>query len=528
MSLEKIFTANDDANIDSERLLIAARNGSSFVEKNKMIFEITEPFVSLKNCYLHFDISVDSSSLYKFHNSVSDIIKSIRITEKNTGRVIEQISNYNVLAANMYDYTLRSGRKNAKSLTELGKEAVPLNSSNPVNDVLCSPFCNPYKDGTAGSVSYSVAKKQIKQKVVVELISGLFNKKDETIYPSVLAPLQVEIELETNKRALTLSELVNPGTVSATSKTQQTKTISAASPVSSITLLNTQSTNQQDASVNNMKGMPFSRGDVVALSDADGTNVQNLTNGTITSVSLSSGNEYVLGFASQTMPATASGSTIFLRSSTLGTVSYTVTDPSIEVCRVNVPDEWVNQIVNLVGQDEFRYNINAYESVPVNQTSANTNFVNYINSNAQSVAGVLTIPMDSQTADSYENALITGKYSSYDSYNYFYNGAPQPNLPVPLVKVNSNRLQQQHLHELQKYYDAIGHPVRDLSKFKDNFCVARAMSVYNGALPLTGKDLSVRFDCILGNNLGTNILFNNYIYKNLQLVVNSQGVSIVG
>ena len=68
MSLEKIFTANDDANIDSERLLIAARYGSSFVEKNKMIFEITEPFVSLKNCYLHFDISVDSSSLYKFHN----------------------------------------------------------------------------------------------------------------------------------------------------------------------------------------------------------------------------------------------------------------------------------------------------------------------------------------------------------------------------------------------------------------------------------------------------------------------------
>ena len=526
MSLEKIFTANDDANIDSERLLIAARNGNTFVEKNKMIFEITEPFVSLKNCYLHFDISVDSSSLYKFHNSVSDIIKSIRITEKNTGRVIEQISNYNVLAANMYDYTLRSGRKNAKSLTELGKEAVPLNSSNPVNDVLCSPFCNPYKDGTAGSVSYSVAKKQIKQKVVVELISGLFNKRDETIYPSVLAPLQVEVELETNKRALTLSELVNPGTVSATSKTQQTKTI-AATTATSITLLNTQSTNQQDALVNNMKGMPFSVGDIVSVSDADGSNVQNLT-GAITSVSLSAGNDYVLGFASQTMPAKASGSKIFLRSSTLGNVSYTVENPSIEVCRVNVPDEWVNQIVNLVGKDEFRYNINAYESVPVNQTSANTNFVNYINSNAQSVTGVLTIPIDSQTADSYENALITGKYSSYDSYNYFYNGAPQPNLPVPLVKVNSNRLQQQHLHELQKYYDAIGHPVRDLSKFKDNFCVARAMSVFNGALPLTGKDLSVRFDCIQGNNLGKNILFNNYIYKNLQLVVNSQGVSIVG
>ena len=403
-----------------------------------------------------------------------------------------------------------------------------MNSSNPVNDVLCSPFCQPYKDGTAGSISHNVAKKLIKQKVVVELVSGLFNKKDETIYPSVLAPLQIEVELENNKRALVLSELVNPGTVNATSKTVQTKTISAASPASSITLLNTQSENQMDAGINNMRGMPFSKGDVVAVSDADGTNVQNLTNGEITSVSISGGGDYVLGFASQTFPAKASGSKIFLRSSTLGTVSYTVENPSIEVCRVNVPDTWVNQIVNLVGSDEFRYNINAYESVPVNQTSTNTNFVNYINSNAQSVTGVLTIPMDSQTSDSYENSLITGKYSSYDNYNYFYNGAPQPNLPVPLVKVNSNRLQQQHLHELQKYYDAIGHPVRDLSKFKDNFCVARAMSVFNGSLPLTGKDLSLEFNVIQGSNLGTNILFNNYIYKNLQLVVNSQGVSIVG
>ena len=54
MSLEKIFQASDDANIDSERLLIAARNGNSFVEKNKIVFEITEPFVSLKSLVYRF------------------------------------------------------------------------------------------------------------------------------------------------------------------------------------------------------------------------------------------------------------------------------------------------------------------------------------------------------------------------------------------------------------------------------------------------------------------------------------------
>ena len=48
MSLEKIFQASDDANIDSERLLIAARNGNSFVEKNKIEYKKWSSSLSLE------------------------------------------------------------------------------------------------------------------------------------------------------------------------------------------------------------------------------------------------------------------------------------------------------------------------------------------------------------------------------------------------------------------------------------------------------------------------------------------------
>lgn len=506
MSLDQIFKGNGETNLESQKLLISARNGNSFVEKNKIVFNIDAKFVSLKNCYLHFDIAMNSGNTtnVKFNSSVQDIIKSIRITEKNTGRLIESIQSYNVLAANMYDYTNRSGSKNKKSLTELSRPEPNHN----LYDILYSPFLQPYPSGSSLPVSDS--KKEIKQKCVVQLYSGLFNQKDETAYPSVLAPLQIEVELENNKRALVL-----PNILQENGSPPNPEAITAAD--TTITLINNGAVNGTEYGI---EGSPFNKGDIVTIKEGATTE-----DATITAVTVSA-NKYVYTCAALSNSYTTAA-TVFIKSSNVST-TYNVTNPAIEVAEVLVPDEWVNSIVDLVANDEFRYNIQAYENVPVNQTSGNTNFVNYINSNAQSVTGVLTIPTDSGTVDAYDNALIVGKYDNFSSFNYFYNGAPSPNLPVNCNKVKNSKVNQQHLSELQKYYDAIGHPVRDLQKFKDNFCVARAMSVYGGSLPLTSRDLSCRFDLVSGDSLATNMMFNNYLYKNLQLVVDRNGVRILG
>ena len=514
-----IFKSNNEVNIASEKLLIQASNGNgTFVEKNKIRFDIpsNSKFISLNECYLHFNIELDDPSVYKFNSSVQDVIKSIRIVEKTTNKIIESIQSYNVLASNMYDYTLRSGAKNMRSQTELSRPE----PNDDMYDILYNAFAQPYDD-TAGTKSS--AKKLIKQKVVVKLYSGLFNKKDDTIYPNVLAPLSIEVELEDNKRALTICNLVNEDLVATNSKTIQFKGLSGTGKTS-ITLKNNTG-NGFDASVDGIESSPFSVGDVIKVAGSDGANAEVV--GAITGITLTA-NEIVVGFASHDAGTTFdSGSKVFLDKTTLN-AKYTITDPQIEVANVLTPPEWTDQIISLVSDDEFRFNLNAYENVPVNQTSGNNNFVNYINSNAQSVAGVLTIPSDSGTADSYTNQLIKGQYETtgYTSYNYFYNGAPNPNLPVPLDKIKHTKCQQQAFHELRKYYDAIGCPLRDLSQFKDNFCVARAMSVYNGALSLSGKDLSCRFVC--ESSLSNNVMYNNYLYKNLQLVVNRNGVQIVG
>ena len=54
MSLRKLFKSNSDANIESEKVLIPCSNGTSFIQKNKMIFEIpnNHQFVSLRECFV--------------------------------------------------------------------------------------------------------------------------------------------------------------------------------------------------------------------------------------------------------------------------------------------------------------------------------------------------------------------------------------------------------------------------------------------------------------------------------------------
>ena len=70
-----IFKSNNEVNIASEKLLIQASNGNgTFVEKNKIRFDIpsNSKFISLNECYLHFNIELDSASIYKFNSSVQD------------------------------------------------------------------------------------------------------------------------------------------------------------------------------------------------------------------------------------------------------------------------------------------------------------------------------------------------------------------------------------------------------------------------------------------------------------------------
>ncbi len=515
MSVNKLFRPSNDVSIDSERVLIPAQNGNTFVQKNKIVFDIPQAhqFISLRECLLHFDINLNNNLVgSEFPEAgVQRIIKSLRIVEKSTNRTIETINNYNVLATNQYHYALTNGEKNSRSLTELA-ECRPINLS---NKIIANPFLQSYVGD--GSVADTTAKKDLKQRVCVKLWSKVFD--NDVVYPNAFASLQVHVELEDNVRALRVIPQLNGQDLIKSAHLGVTLT----SGVAKDELFIKDEPNDGIDHNNEMPGHPFNVGMGIKIIETGKTTLF----ATITECDINS-NLYRVKFTPTLTPAVdyTIAANVVATENQLTNCTYTVTNPSIEIAVCNVPDGWRDELVNLVAENQFRYNFKAIDNVQVNQQSGATNFVNYINSNSISSSGVLTIPMNSETADQSTNDLIHGQYDNYENYNYHYNNANQPSLAVSTIKLSASMVSQQHLHELMKCNENFW-GTKSLETFKSDFAVGRSFSVYGGAMQLTNKDLSTNWNVKSGSSLSNNVMFNNYLVNNKTLIVDKDGVTFV-
>ena len=527
MSFRKLFEGSDEVSIDSNRVLIPALNGNSFIQKNKIIFDIppNHQFISLRECYLEFDIALTNNDEgYEMPGSGAQrLIKTCRIQTKD-GKILENCVSYNVMAEFMYHYALTSGEKDSRSLTELAAPDEFNNGNFLSSKIMCNPFSQPYDD----SATESTAKKNVKQRVVLKLWSKVFDNYDQdVIFPNVFTQgIQVHIELEDNNRVLKVIPQLN------SVDTTNTCTIAAAlntaaNPHTTIAIANEQSKGV-NGEQNDMKGCPFNVGMRCTIQRSDGSNAANTA--TIQSIKVNGDSRYEL-----TLSSGFSAAVNFGAGSILGAVTadldakYTITDPAISVAVCNVPDSWKNELIDLVAENKFRYNLKALENVQVSQSSGQTNFTNYINSNANSVSSILCLPVDSQTAPTYTNELMDSVYDNYDNYQYGYENSVHPSLPVDTQKLSNTiaKVSAPHLTELIKGLDSFWGS-KNLRRFKTNFGIARQFAPYGGAMTLTMKDLSHRIALKSNSSLTTNTNYNNYLVKNLQLVVSKDGVDVIG
>ena len=527
MSFRKLFEGSDDVSIDSNRVLIPALNGNSFIEKNKIIFDIppNHQFISLRECYLEFDVALSNNVQgYEMPGSGAQrLVKTCRIQTKD-GKVLENCTSYNVMAEFMYHYALTSGEKDSRSLTELASPDEFNNGNFLSSKIICNPFSQPYDDGTIESTT----KKSIKQRVVLKLWSKVFDNYDQdVVFPNVFTNgLQVHIELEDNKKVLKVipqlnsDDTTNLCTIAAALNT-------AANPHTTIAITNEQSKGV-NGSENDMKGCPFNVGMRCRITEADGGNPDNTA--TIQSIKVNGDGRYELTLSSGFTAGVNYDSGSFIGAVTGDlNASFTITDPAISVAVCNVPDSWKNELIDLVAENKFRYNLKAIENVQVSQSSGQTNFTNYINSNANSVSSILCLPVDSQTASTYTNEIMDSVYDNYDNYQYGYENSVHPSLPVETAKLSNTiaKVSAPHLTELMKSLDSFWGS-KNLRRFKSNFAMGRQFAPYGGAMSLTMKDLSHRVALKSGSSLTTNTNYNNYLVKNLQLVVSKDGVDVIG
>jgi hypothetical protein len=527
MSFRKLFEGSDEVSIDSNRVLIPALNGNSFIQKNKIIFDIppNHQFISLRECYLEFDVALNNNDEgYEMPGSGAQrLIKTCRIQTKD-GKVLENCVSYNVMAEFMYHYALTSGEKDSRSLTELAAPDEFNNGNFLSSKIIVNPFSQPYDDGQVEST----AKKNIKQRVVLKLWSKVFDNYDtDVVFPNVFTGgLQVHVELEDNARVLKVIPQLNSDDTTFCCRTHGA--INAASNPHTTIEVKNDVDRGINAQQNDMKGSPFNVGMRVRIQKADGTSPDNTA--TIQSIQVNGSNRYELRLS-----AGFNASTDYPDGSFIGAVTadldatYTITDPAISVAVCNVPDAWKNGLIDLVAENKFRYNLKAIENVQVSQSAGQTNFTNYINSNANSVSSILCLPVDSQTAATYTNELMDSVYDNYDNYQYGYENSVHPTLPVDTQKLSNTiaKVSAPHLTELMKGLDSFWGS-KNLRRFKTNFGIARQFAPYGGAMSLTMKDLSHKISLKSGSSLTTNTNYNNYLVKNLQLVVSKDGTQIIG
>jgi hypothetical protein len=84
---------------------------------------------------------------------------------------------------------------------------------------------------------------------------------------------------------------------------------------------------------------------------------------------------------------------------------------------------------------------------------------------------------------------IAGISDRITEYFFFYNGRNQPSLNVNTTKISDNNsIAAIPIIELDKALAQAEMPAMDLSRFSENFCIGRALSLNSGSYDMRGKD----------------------------------------
>lgn len=123
---------------------------------------------------------------------------------------------------------------------------------------------------------------------------------------------------------------------------------------------------------------------------------------------------------------------------------------------------------------------------------------------------------------------IAGISNRLTEYFFFYDGRNQPSLNVNTEKISSkSSVDAIPLLELDKALQAAGMPALQMSRFNENFAVARTFSLNDGVYDMRNKDcrLNVHYQDV-SNPPEKDMLWCNFVYHLRRIVIRGDGISI--
>ena len=569
------FVADNKIPLKEDYVAIPSQNGLTY-DAQKIIEFYIPPNVQYfkpQNSYLQFDLTISqdtsaSNTRLQLDELIGGqiLLDTIRIHSGDKTELLEEIRHYPVHVAMKYAYHSNETLKNLRALNEGAGIWTPdsRGTRGSTKSELANHKYSPYyKNVTADPTSeaFTNSNKYTQCKLKLPLHTGLF-QNDKVVPCGLMNGLFVSILTSENKRCFrqldSVSEnrrlTLNPLFHSLDGNTGSPATWQNGSDSNTIFI-------KHDNNNFEVDNFPFVVGEKIQLRDA--TKQYALSaNATIKQIETSGTgvNKYVkvtlnASVTNNGSDITNAGNVFLYSTSVASSTTYT---PTYSMSNVELV---LNQIdLGAKAQQEAMADMKAGKMMVYDFLS--TQVYNHsqlkgdrvanipIPGNHQRAKSVICVPTDASVysakdqiscngtyeihANSADNKLlssqsgIAGISNRLTEYFFFYDGRNQPSLNVNTEKISSKTsVDAIPLLELDKALQAAGMPALQMSRFLDNFAVARTFSLNDGVYDMRNKDcrLNVHYQDV-SNPPEKDMLWCNFVYHLRRIVIRGDGIQI--
>ena len=587
--MSSFWSADDKIPISQTKLSIPAQHGLEYSAGQRAEFHIPPSvgFLQPRESYLNLTVKIAQSTVgdptrlqLDAETGAQVLLKDVRIYSGGAGRILlEEYQNYNTLTALKYDYETNDSIKAKRGLTEgatvysekaRSDHGIAKTQQNNLDG-------NPYFTPLPASASFSTAWSNAcytEVKALLPLNTGIFSS--EKIFPVAMTEgLIVEIIFEETRKVFRTLDTTNQYRHLQSNPFFHSSNGSNSGPLfpkdsnaSGFKECFIRRDNCQGWS-GNIKAFPFVIGEEIRFMNAStGVDNPSIANGsTVVKISQI---EYVSGltqaikvsFSGSYRPKAVLNQEHVMYSRSVETAAsynptYLISDAQFVVQKVEMPSGYTTKLASMMKSggamnydflSATNYKISQLAServanlrLPLTQSRAKAILCIPTCASASgtkellSTAGTYITDYDLGTsigvapwnANRSQRTGIVGVSDELSAYQLFYDGKSNPARKVFTKKIaTKSSVDAIPLFELEKALTMGGIRTFSMLKFRENFCIGRALSLQNGVYDARGKDFALQVE-YQGNASPTeNKLWMNWCIHLRRIVISGDSISL--
>ena len=188
---------------------------------------------------------------------------------------------------------------------------------------------------------------------------------------------------------------------------------------------------------------------------------------------------------------------------------YQVTDIQMVCNVIQAPPEYLTGMIQQASSGQLKIQYNSYRDERINITTGALSNEIFIPSDLQRCYCMLAVN-EKLRAHSVLRSDFTPSRTNLFNYQWIFNGAMTPNIPVDLTRLAANRVSPLQIIELEKAIDESSITVKDIQNPGDFAVIGRRLGAYGQSVSLLDKTVKCRINYSPQQN--DSLLWHFYIY----------------